>query len=162
MRADQIETLRQTHKTVSTWAPLLTAAVAVSGAVLASMERQAERTEPQRHQVNGLNQLNTSHLVTSQLAAANTRVVPVVSPVSHSMPVSHSVRVARSRRLTLFGYLATLIGLLFRAVFAVTLVFAIVALYFASNPTWRAIELTALVLLALYLAERVARARRAA
>lgn len=46
MRQDHYTTIRQVHRTVTTVMPLLTAAIAVSGAVLTAMEQKREFVEP--------------------------------------------------------------------------------------------------------------------
>ncbi len=167
MRSDQMQTLQDTHRSVSALMPLVTAALTVTGVVLANMERkngrrsaeqdarqQAEYFAPRRAQISQPQQFAYPYTLAPQV----TRVVPVVTPAAN--PVTARQVVYRPRRLTIFGYLGTLLGLVLRVLFGMVAVAAIVAVYFASDPTWRAIELTALILLILYLAERVARARR--
>lgn len=177
MRSDQIHSLRQTHQSVSSMARLVTAGLTISGIVLASMERHSNQRRAEEQTAGGNAWGNAWGSATQQpgtfaaygrpeqapsqlaypyaIAPRVTRVVPVVNPVAAPQVIY------RPRRLTIFGYLATLLGLVLRVVIGMVAVAAIVAGYFASDPTWRAIELTALILLILYLAERVARARRA-
>jgi len=154
MRSEQIQSMRQTHKSVATLMPLVTAALSITGVVLANMERNAQRQadhpagqEPQQVQQP---QFGYPYAIAPRV----TRVVPVVSPLAAPQVVY------RSRRLTLFGYLGTLLSRVLLVLVGMVLVATTVGVYFASDPTWRAIELTALILLILYLAERVARARR--
>ncbi len=148
MRTDQIHTMRQTHRSLTTVMPLVTAGLTIAGVVLANMERQADRQERQDPQ-----QPQTAYPYA--ISPRVTRVVPVVSPVAAPQVVY------RPRRLTIFGYVGTLLSRVLMVLIGMVAVAAIVGLYFASDPTWRAIELTALILLILYLVERVARARRA-
>ncbi len=169
MRSDQIQSMRQTHRSVSMVMPLVTAALTVTGVVLANMQRQAERQTreqgwqdgqaaqpPQSGQPQfGAPQSTQPFAYPYAIAPRVTRVVPVVSPLAAQRVVY------RSRRLTLFGYLGTLLSRVLLVLIGMVAVATIVGVYFASDLTWRAIELTALILLILYLAERVARARRA-
>jgi hypothetical protein len=158
MRQDQIQAMRHTHKTFTTWMPLLTAALTISGVVLSSLERNAD-TQAERQQ----------ELQPGAPFAMGARVVPVISSpaasaltsMAYATPnASYGPTYAR-RRLSLFAYLRTLLSRVVAVLFGAVMVLAIVYVFFHSDHTWRAIELTALILLVLYLAERVARARRA-
>jgi hypothetical protein len=153
MDHNQIHTLRENHKSISAIVPLVTAALTISGVVLARMERNAKQ-EAQRAQAADPMQFAHPYAFSPRV----TRVVPVVSPMAASV-VSQPVAY-RPRRLTLLGYLGTLLSRVLLVLIGMVLVATTVGVYFASDPTWRAIELTALILLILYLAERVARARR--
>jgi hypothetical protein len=170
MRPDQVHSLRQTHRAITTAVPLLTAALTVSHVVLANMERQSRQEAAQdamQNAMRGMGQETMPLNRPAQLSQAGqfaypyalapqvTRVVPVVSPAVQSRVVYSP------RRLTVFAYLGTLLSRVLLVLLGMVLVATIVGVYFASDPTWRAIELTGLVLLILYLVERVARARRA-
>jgi hypothetical protein len=154
MRHNQIQAMRQTHKTFTTWMPLLTAALTISGVVLSSMERQAE---------SGADGQQDAQL--GAPFALGARVVPVISaPAGSAGSFATNVTyaaLAAPRRLSLFAYLRTLVSRVLAVVFGAVVVLTVVYVFFHSDHTWRAIELTALILLVLYLAERVARARRA-
>ncbi len=155
MHQDQIHSLRHNHKTVSAIVPLVTAALSITGVVLANMERNAERQADRQAEQERQEMQQPQFGYPYAIAPRVTRVVPVVSPLAAPQVVY------RSRRLTLFGYLGTLLSRVLLVLMGMVLVATTVGVYFASDPTWRAIELTALILLILYLAERVARARRA-
>jgi hypothetical protein len=151
MRQDQIQAMRQTHKTFTTWMPLLTAALTISGVVLSSMERQANSQAAGRQVVQP-----------GAPFALGARVVPVISsPTADAMSSIAYAALPSPRRLSLFAYVRTLLSRVLAVLFGAVMVLAIVYVFFHSDHTWRAIELTALILLVLYLAERVARARRA-
>ncbi len=148
MYHNNIHSLRENHKTISAIVPLVTAALTISGLVLARMERNAKQQAPAADPMQFAHPYAFSPRVT--------RVVPVVSPMGASV-VSQPVAY-RPRRLTFLGYLGTLLSRVLLVLLGMVLVATTVGVYFASDLTWRAIELTALILLILYLAERVARA----
>jgi hypothetical protein len=154
MDQNNIHSLRDNHKTISAIVPLVTAALTISGVVLARMERNAKQ---QAQQAQAADPMQFAHPYA--FSPRVTRVVPVVSPMGASV-VSQPVAY-RPRRLTFLGYLGTLLSRVLLVLIGMVLVATTVGVYFGSDPTWRAIELTALILLILYLAERVARARRA-
>lgn len=128
-----ISTLRQTHRTASSVLPVLTATVTVAGAVIAAMEAHALRAEDQR--------------------AAE-------GPTSTSEAASRGQAATsgmRAPRLTLRAYVATLVGRMLMVTLGIGLVLALVYLATSTSRVGLAIILTALILLALYLTEKVAR-----
>jgi hypothetical protein len=162
MQTNQIQSLRQTHRSVSTLMPLVTAALTITGVVLANIERNAQRNPqgqaedltPRQPQVSQPQKFAYPYALAPQV----TRMVPVVTPVTN--PIATRQVAYRPRRLTIFGFLGALLWRVLMVLIGMVAVAAIVGLYFAADPTWRAIELTTLILLILYLTERVARARR--
>lgn len=167
MQTNQIHSLRQTHQSVSTLMRLVTAGLTISGIVLASMEHNSRQrnagrnSEPQpdfsgqfpgQYQAQQTNpqQFGYPYAISPRV----TRVVPVVTPVAAPQVIY------RARRLTFFGFLGALLTRVVMVLFGMVAVAGIVVAYFSADATWRAIELTTLILLILYLTERVARSRR--
>ncbi len=141
--AQHITTLRQTHRAATTILPVLTATLTVAGAVLAAMEaRASSASDEPRDEANELSASGQGHAATGATAAlANTR--------------------ARTRanvsRVTLGRYIATLIGRILLVALGAALVLGIVYLATTTGRVGQAITLTTLILVTLYLTEKVAR-----
>ena len=132
LRQDRVQTLRQTHRVMTTIVPLVAAALTVTGAVINSMESRSEKDAQQAEQGDG-DQTGTTGLATSTTGAG------------------------REEPLTVRMYLFTLISKVMLVVLGIALVLALMALALRVGATGVAIELTVLILLALYLTEKVAR-----
>jgi len=128
-----ISTLRQTHRTASSVLPVLTATVTVAGAVIAAMEARALRAEDQR---------------AAEGPTSTSEAAPRGQAETSGM---------RAPRLTLRAYIATLVGRMLMVTLGIGLVLALVYLATSTSRVGLAIILTALILLALYLTEKVAR-----
>jgi len=127
-----ITTLRQTHHAATSILPVLTATLTVVGAVLAAMEARAPQPS-------------------DQPAGADEQT----SELGHSGGQMASR--ATARRVTLRAYIATLVGRVLLVALGITLVLSLVYTASISGRTGQAILLTALILLALYLTEKIAR-----
>lgn len=127
-----ITTLRQTHRAATSILPVLTATLTVVGAVLAAMEARAPQPS-------------------DQPAGADEQT----SELGHSGGQMASRTTAR--RVTLRAYIATLVGRVLLVALGITLVLSLVYTASISGRTGQAILLTALILLALYLTEKIAR-----
>jgi hypothetical protein len=138
---DYVRTLKQTHQTASLVMPLVTAGLAVMSAVIASHERRS-----------------ASEATRDGTPSQTPRIVSVTTPAPAS--IAKPVALAREPRVSVIGYLATLLGTLIKVALGTVAVIAIVAIYFHLEKTNRAILLTVLIVSVLYLTERVARARR--
>lgn len=146
LRQEHVNTLRQTHRAVTTLLPVVTAALTVTGALIATMEQGKEQ---------GKRQARQEEESYAQGAAHTSR--------ANSAGGADDETFAGEGRLTVGAYLQTLIGHVLLTVLGIALVLALGMIAMRSGPIGVAIELTALVLLALYLTERVARnARRRA
>ncbi len=139
--AQHITTLRQTHRAATTLLPVLTATLTVAGAVLAAMEaRASSASDEPRDEANELSASGQGHAATGATPAlANTRTRANVS------------------RVTLGRYIATLIGRILLVALGATLVLGIVYLATTTGRVGQAITLTTLILVTLYLTEKVAR-----
>ena len=128
-----ISTLRHTHRAATSLLPVLTASLTVIGVVLAAMEARAP--QPGDHPTAG-------------------------APADELAGDQSSARGAASRtaeRLTARAFIATLVGRALLVTLGIVLVLALVYAASASGRTGQAILMTALILLALYLTEKVAR-----
>ncbi len=131
--SQHVTTLRQTHRTAATLLPVLTATLTVAGAVIAAMEARTPHTSAEPRDA------------TDELAGG----------VAHAM-----VRPASpASRVTLRAYIATLAGRMLLVALGIALVLALVYLATATGRVGQAITLTSLILLTLYLTEKVARRR---
>ncbi|MEO7002469.1 MAG: hypothetical protein ABI068_11635 [Ktedonobacterales bacterium] len=132
LQQNHTQTLRQTHRTMTTIMPLVTAALSVTGVLLAATERKNEKEAQQADQTS---------------EQANGTVQTTQAPFAQGGEGS----------LTLRAYLFTLVSKMLSVLVGIALVLALVTLALRSGPTGVAIELTALILLALYLTEKAAR-----
>lgn len=132
--SQHITTLRQTHRTATSLLPILTATLTVAGAVLAAMDSRAPQTSESRAEstLNGAGE--------PAGAASSDSYRGVVAP-----------------RVTVRAYIATLVGRVLLVALGIALVLALVYAASASGSVGRAVMLTALILLALYLTEKIAR-----
>lgn len=135
--SQHVTTLRQTHRTATTLLPVLTATLTVAGAVLAAMEARARHASADPRDT------------ADELAGGAQAAASGITRDMASLP----------RRVTLRGYIATLAGRLLLVALGIALVLALVYLATATGGVGQAITLTALVLLTLYLTEKVARRR---
>ncbi|HEY7974367.1 MAG TPA: hypothetical protein VID72_03430 [Ktedonobacterales bacterium] len=133
--SQHVTTLRHTHRTATTLLPVLTATLTVAGAVIAAMESRAPHTSDE----------------TRGAAEDLTGSAPTEA-------VSARVRSATGR-VTLRAYIATLAGRMLMVALGIALVLALVYLATATGRVGQAITLTSLILLTLYLTEKVARRR---
>jgi hypothetical protein len=143
---DRVHTLRQTHNTVTTLMPLITAGLTVTGALIAAIES--------RNGAGAAAMRDDLREPDAQPGAASE-----ITPEGASAPARGAA--ARSARASRPGsirrYIATLAGRLLLVLLGAALVLAIT---FAATSTGRvgeAITITALVLLTFYLVEKVAR-----
>ena len=136
LRQDHVQTLRQTHRTVTTVLPLVTAALTVTGAIIASMEPRSAQGQPNRDSDGSANG-DASHREEQSFATDFTT--------------------RHEAGLSVVAYLLTLISRALLVALGIALVLALILLATRVGPTGIAIELTALILVALYLTEKVAR-----
>lgn len=135
--SQHVTTLRQTHRAATTLLPVLTATLTVAGAVIAAMEARAPRVSDEpRAQTPDEAGDEADHLAPAARHAAY-----------------------RASRVTVRGYIATLAGRLLMVTLGIALVFALVYLASATGRVGQAILLTTLILLTLYLTEKVTRRR---
>jgi hypothetical protein len=159
LRQDQLQTLKQTHKTATTVMPLVTAGLALMSAMIAAQERRsahaatafAERQQPEPLDLP--------------------RVVRVTTPRTQTLTTHPTVNLAanpatpaRERPSSVVGsairYLVTLLGTFIKVIVGAAAVIAMVAIYEHLEKTNRAVLLTVLVVSVLYLTARVARSRQ--
>jgi hypothetical protein len=162
LRQDQLQTLKQTHKTATTVMPLVTAGLALMSAMIAAQERRsahaatsfAERKQPEPLDLPRVVRVTTPRAQTLTANPTN----PTVNLTANPAPP------ARERRGSVIGsairYLATLLGTFIKVIVGVIAVIAIVAIYDHLEKTNRAVLLTVLVVIVLYLTARVARSRQ--
>lgn len=131
-----VTTLRQTHRTATTLLPVLTATLTVAGAVIAAMDARAPH------------------------ASADTRSA-TDEPGGAQAEADGAARAMTSQanRVTIRAYIATLAGRMLLVALGIALVLALVYLATATGRVGQAITLTSLILLTLYLTEKVARRR---
>src|SRR5579875_2101672 len=148
LRQEHVNTLRQTHRAVTTLLPVVTAALTVTGALIASMEQGKEQGKRQARR-------EQEDAAFAQ-GSATTRQAGYAEYVGYA----DDEAATDEGKLTVVAYLRTLIGHVLLTVLGIALVLALGMIALRSGPVGVAIELTALVLLALYLTERVARKAR--
>ena len=130
--SQHVTTLRQTHRTATTLLPVLTATLTVAGAVIAAMEARAPHASAEPHNA------------ADELAGG----APAMARQAN-----------QASRVTLRAYIATLAGRMLLVALGIALVLALVYLATATGRVGQAITLTSLILLTLYLTEKVARRR---
>ena len=131
--AQHVTTLRQSHRAVTSLLPVLTATLTVAGAVIAALEARAPQAAP---------------------AGQGAQAAQGEQPAgAHGTAAG---RAARSR-VSARRYLATLVGRMLLVTLGIALVLALVYVASVSGQVGQAILLTALILLSLYLVEKVAR-----
>lgn len=130
-QTSHITTLRHTHRAATTLLPVLTATLTVAGAMIAAMEARAARSE-------------------SATEAGDDALTPTSTQ-------SRARSGKGIRRMTARAYIATLVGHALLVALGVALVCSLVYAASATGRVGQAMLLTALILLALYLTEKVAR-----
>lgn len=131
--SQHITTLRQTHRAATSLLPMLTATLTVAGAVIAAMEARAPREDAE-----------TPPTATGEQHAG----------VGAAEGAAGQFRAAR---VTVRAYIATLVGRVLLVALGIALVLSLVYAASASGRVGQAVLLTALILLALYLTEKIAR-----
>lgn len=130
-------TLRQTHRTATTLLPVLTATLTVAGAVIAAMEARAP------------------HAPESDVPAESASAAPTDTGV---IPTRSARRASYGAgRVTVRAFIATLVGRALLVALGIALVCSLVYAASVTGRTGQAILMTTLILLALYLTEKVAR-----
>ena len=133
--SQHVTTLRHTHRTATTLLPVLTATLTVAGAVIAAMEARSPHTSAEPRDA-------AAGLASDAQASA-----------------SGAAMASQASRVTLRAYIATLAGRMLLVALGIALVLALVYLATATGRVGQAITLTSLILLTLYLTEKVARRR---
>lgn len=141
--SQHITTLRQTHRAATSLLPVLTATLTVAGVVIAAMEsRNTSASDEPRDETSGFPGTDQAQMASGAAAAF--------------APTSARTR-ANRRRVTLGRYIATLIGRILLVALGAALVLGIVYLATTTGRVGQAITLTTLILVTLYLTEKVAR-----
>ncbi len=154
LRQEHVNTLRQTHRTVTTMLPLVTAALTVTGALIASMDHSGGQRGAHDGADNGAatgqSRRPASGLFGSAFGAGQSSGY---APSSDQTPDD-------DHEFSALAYAQTLVSrvLLVAIGFALVGSLALIALRVGSVGV--AIELTALILLVFYLAEKVTRRAR--
>jgi hypothetical protein len=141
--SQHVTTLRQSHRAATTLLPVLTATLTVAGAVIAAMEARTPHASAEPHGA-------ADELAGSAQAATGGTAQAMARQASQASQAS---------RVTLRGYIATLAGRMLLVALGIALVLALVYLATATGRVGQAITLTSLILLTLYLTEKVARRR---
>lgn len=136
IRQDRVNVLRQTHSAVTTLMPLITAGLTVTGAIIAAIEMR-----------NSSNSASGAAPEAQDSASASTG-----APSSQTPSVSRARRPGSIRR-----YIATLAGRLLLVLLGLALVLAITFAATSTGRVGQAVTITALILLTLYLVEKIAR-----
>lgn len=132
-------TLRQTHRAATSLLPVLTATLTVAGAVIAAMEARAPHAPESE---------SATTAESASAAATDTGVIPT----QRARRASYG-----AGRVTMRAFIATLIGRALLVALGIALVCSLVYAASVTGRTGQAILMTALILLALYLTEKVAR-----
>lgn len=140
LQQDRVHALRQTHSAVTTLMPLITAGLTVTGALIAAIET--------RRATDASDARDNHHEPASGADAA--------SPSSQPIPSTHTATRAR-RPGSIRRFIATLAGRLLLVLLGFGLVLAIILAATSTGRVGQAVTITALILLTLYLAEKVAR-----
>ena len=140
LHQDRVHTLRQTHATVATIMPLVTAGLTVTGALLAAFEARnataaAEAAEAREETATAA----TGEGFTPRAATPSRRIT------------------SRARGGAVRRYIATLAGRLLLVLLGMGVVLAITIAATSTGRTGQAVIITALILLTLYLVEKAAR-----
>ncbi len=138
IRQDRVNVLRQTHNTVTTLMPLITAGLTVAGAIIAAIETR-----------------NVAHAATS---AEPEEEQGGATEESSGATSSHTNRASRARRTgSIRRFIATLAGRLLLVLLGAAIVLAITLAATSTGSVGEAITITALILLTLYLVEKASR-----
>ena len=135
LHQDRVHTLRQTHSTVATIMPLVTAGLTVTGALLAAFEAR-----------------NASAAAAEAREEAASAATDDTAGPRPSRPMSARARSGAVRR-----YIATLAGRLLLVLLGMSVVLAITIAATSTGRAGQAVIITALILLTLYLVEKAAR-----
>jgi hypothetical protein len=134
IQQDRVQALRKTHSAVTTLMPLITAGLTVTGAIIAAIETR--------------NSSSAANDEPSQQAGA--------TPDSGGATPAR-VATRRTRSGSIRRYIATLAGRLLLVLLGAALVLAITLAATSTGRVGQAVIVTALILLTLYLVEKVAR-----
>lgn len=154
LQQNHMNTLRQTHRTITTVMPLVTAALAVTGAIIGSMDRPGQREERADRFTPPTGP--TGPTATSGFAGAAfgaEQAAPGYGPTYDPM-------LDDEREFSWLAYTQTLLTRMLLVALGFALVGALALIALRVGPVGVAIELTALILLTLYLAEKVTRRAR--
>lgn len=158
LRQDHLQTLKQTHKTATTVMPLVTAGLAVMSALIAAQERRTSHAASSlERQPEPMDLPRIVRVTTPRVSAPTTQ--PIAEPATPAAEAPALVR--RSSFVgSAIRYLATLLRTLVKVALGVVAVIVLVAIYEHLEKTNRAVLLTVLVMIVLYLTERIARSRQ--
>jgi hypothetical protein len=159
LRQDQLQTLKQTHKTATTVMPLVTAGLALMSAMIAAQERRSAHAAISFAERRQAEELDLPRVVRVTTARTQTLTAnPTANPAARPAEQPHE------RRVSVIGsairYLTTLLGTFIKVIAGAVAVIVIVAIYEHLEKTNRAVLLTVLVVSVLYLTARVARSRQ--
>jgi hypothetical protein len=140
LHQDRVHALRQTHSTVTTIMPLLTAGLTVTGALLAAFEARNATAAAQAAEAR------------EEAASAFAGESATPRAGATSRPTAARARSGAVRR-----YIATLAGRLLLVLLGMSVVLAITIAATSTGRTGQAVIITALILLTLYLVEKAAR-----
>ncbi len=135
-----VTTLRQTHRAATSMLPVLTATLTVAGAVIAAMEARASHASAQA----------------DELADAPAAAEAEGAEGPGGRPAA-TRRAAIGGRVTVRSYIAALVGHVLLVALGIALVLTLVYAACVSGRVGQAMLLTALILLVLYLTEKIAR-----
>jgi hypothetical protein len=147
MHQDRVHTLRHTHNTMTTLMPLITAGLTVTGALIAAFETRNASTPAAADR-------DDRHEPDARPAEADEAFEAAGAARAHTVAYS---RARSSRPVSVRRYIATLAGRLLLVLLGVALVLAITIAATSTGRVGEAITITALILLTLYLVEKVAR-----
>lgn len=134
LQQDRVNVLRQTHSLVTTLMPIITAGLTVTGAVIATMEaRRVSSVQPAED---------------PNAPATSTGATPATVPLA---------RARRAHGSPMRRYVTTLVARLLMVVLGGAIVLALTVAATSTGRVGQAIIVTALILLCLYLVEKVAR-----
>jgi hypothetical protein len=151
MQRNSVNALRQTHSAVKTLIPFITAGLTVTGALIAAMEaRNAD--------VSAAEAANTT-FGPSGPTAPDANPTGVTTPLTESATSANATlrRLRPIRRVSVRSYIATLVVRLLLVVLGIAIVLALAFAATSIGKVGEAVTITALVLLTLYLVEKVAR-----
>ena len=151
LQQNRMNTLRQTHHTITTVMPLVTAALAVTGAIIGSMERSGQRYERDEQTAQPTGRSAMDGFAGAACGADQ-------SAPTYGAP--YGAMLDDEREFSLLAYMQTLVTRVLLVALGFALVGALALIALRVGPVGVAIELTALILLTLYLAEKVTRRAR--
>jgi hypothetical protein len=152
LQQNHMNTLRQTHRTITTVLPLVTAALAVTGALIGSADRTDKRG----------NRDDQFARRTQRSAADDFAGAPFDANVSAPAygPAYYDPTLEDEHEFSWLAYAQTLVTRMLLVALGFALVGALAWIALRVGTVGVAIELTALILLTLYLAEKVTRRAR--